>query len=150
MELDDVPPIIDWLITIPLWQRYRLTAEKARTQFERAFKQEDLLLVADLGQQNRACGFSWCMVSGAFGRSLYLRMIGVRQDCAGEGVGSVLLTYTEQIALTISEDLFLLTSDFNVDAQRFYRRHGYQQVGEIPGYVLPDVTELIFRKRLRP
>ncbi len=149
MELDDVPPIIDWLITIPLWQRYQLTADKARTQFEQAFKREDSLLVADLGQKNRACGFVWGVVGGGFGRSFYLRMIGVRQNCAGTGVGSALLTQTEQIALSTAGDLFLLVSDFNLDAQRFYRRHGYQQVGAIPGYVLPDVTELIFRKRLR-
>jgi hypothetical protein len=49
----------------------------------------------------------------------------------------------------VSSDLFLLVSDFNHDAQRFYQRQGYQQIGAIPGYVLPDVSELIFRKRFK-
>jgi ribosomal protein S18 acetylase RimI-like enzyme len=44
--------------------------------------------------------------------------------------------------------VFLLTSDFNEDAQAFYRRLGYQQVGAIPDYVVPGITELIFYKRL--
>jgi ribosomal protein S18 acetylase RimI-like enzyme len=84
---------------------------------------------------------------GAFGRSAYLRLIGVRPDKARSGIGAQLLNHIEQ---SISgTDLFLLVSDFNRDAQVFYRRQGYEQIGAIPGYVLPDVTELIFRKRLR-
>ena len=47
-----------------------------------------------------------------------------------------------------SSDLILLVSDFNEGAQRFYKRMGYEQIGAIPGYVLPDVAELIFRKAL--
>jgi hypothetical protein len=42
-----------------------------------------------------------------------------------------------------------LVSDFNVQAQRFYLRQGYTQVGVIDAYVLPDVAELLFRKRVR-
>ena len=57
-----------------------------------------------------------------------------------------LLTEVESQAK--SRDLFLLTSDFNEGAQRFYRRMGYTQIGAIPSYVVPDVTELIFRKQL--
>ena len=89
-------------------------------------------------------------MGGAFGRSLYLRLIGVRPDCAGSGIGSALLAEAERAALESGSDLFLLVSDFNADAQRFYRHHGYEQVGAITGYVLPDVSELIFWKRLRP
>jgi ribosomal-protein-alanine N-acetyltransferase len=45
--------------------------------------------------------------------------------------------------------MVLLCSDFNTEAQRFYRRAGYEQVGALPDYVVPGVAELIFRKRLR-
>jgi ribosomal protein S18 acetylase RimI-like enzyme len=45
-------------------------------------------------------------------------------------------------------DVFLLVSDFNTRAARFYQRLGYQQVGAIPDYVVSGITELIFRKRL--
>jgi ribosomal protein S18 acetylase RimI-like enzyme len=83
---------------------------------------------------------------GAFGRSEYLRLIGVRADCAARGLGAALLSEVE--ARATSRDLILLVSDFNEGAQRFYKRMGYAQIGAIPGYVLPDVTELIFRKLL--
>jgi hypothetical protein len=40
-------------------------------------------------------------------------------------------------------------SDFNVDAHRFYEKHGYVKVGALPKLVRPDVDELIYWKRLR-
>ncbi|MBZ0276943.1 MAG: GNAT family N-acetyltransferase [Anaerolineae bacterium] len=147
MTRDDVPVIVRWMVEIPLWQRYGLTVEKATSQFERAFERHDVLLAADHAGWS-ACGFAWCLPEGAFGRSMYLRLIGVHPEKAGSGVGGVLLTQAEREAAKTGRDLFLLVSDFNADAQRFYRHHGYEQIGAIPGYVLPDTAELIFRKRL--
>ncbi|HVU12606.1 MAG TPA: GNAT family N-acetyltransferase [Phototrophicaceae bacterium] len=141
---DDVPAISRWMVEMPLWKRYGVTEASASAQFNDALKRGDLLLVADADAA--ACGFAWCLRGGAFGRSDYLRLIGVRPDCAGQGIGAALLTEVEQQAH--SRDLFLLVSDFNEGAQRFYRRMGYEQLGAIPGYVVADVTELIFRKRL--
>lgn len=147
MASEDIAIVANWMLLIPLWQRYRVTAAAAQMQFEEGLKQQDILLVSDAGAENRACGFAWCLPKGAFGLSAYLRLIGVRQDQAGLGIGSVLLAETERAAAQHSKDLFLLVSDFNTDAQRFYRRHGYEHIGKIAGYVLPDVAELIFRKR---
>lgn len=145
---DDIPLLADWMVTVPLWQRYNLRVDQAAAQFETALRRGDILQVADLPEAP-ACGFAWGMIGGAFGRSVYLRLIGVRPDLAGHGVGAALLDNLEQIAAGVSSDLFLLVSDFNSDAQRFYRRQGYEHIGSIPAYVLPDVNELIFWKRLR-
>lgn len=142
MQPDDIATITSWMVETPLWQRYGVTAASASAQFAGALQHDDLVLV-----ESRLCGFAWCLRGGAFGRSDYLRLIGVRADCAGQGVGATLLSEIE--ARTVSRDLILLVSDFNEGAQRFYRRMGYEQIGAIPGYVLPDVTELIYRKRLR-
>ncbi|MEO8394872.1 MAG: GNAT family N-acetyltransferase [Chloroflexota bacterium] len=137
----DVPSIAHWMAEMPLWKRYGVTEAGAQAQFNDAISRGDLVLVAE-----KNCGFAWCARGGAFGRSDYLRLIGVRADCAGRGLGAALLSEVE--AQAKSRDLFLLVSDFNEGAQRFYRRMGYEQIGAIPGYVLPDVTELIFRKLL--
>ena len=143
----DIPLAVAWVIDQPLWRRYRLRFSPLCALMERALAQAHILLVADVAD-DRACGLAWCMPEGAFGRSAYLRLIGVREDRTGQGIGAALLGRTESLAARHCRDLFLLVSDFNVDAQRFYRRHGYEQVGAIPGYVLPDVTELLFHKRL--
>jgi len=148
MTIEDIATIVNWLVLVPLWQRYHVSIATVQAQFEEGLRQQDIMLVSDSGSDARACGFTWCLPRGAFGLSAYLRLIGVRQDQAKLGIGSALLVQTERMAADRSRDLFLLVSDFNVDAQRFYRRHGYEQIGQISGYVLPDVAELIFRKKL--
>jgi ribosomal protein S18 acetylase RimI-like enzyme len=109
----------------------------------------DLLLATadETADDGCMCGFAWALPTRAFGRSPYLRLIGVHSDRARSWVGARLLDAVEQRCG--ADDLFLLVSDFNTKAQAFYRHHGYMQVGVIPGCVLSDVTELIFRKRLR-
>ncbi len=149
MTHDDIPTLAAWMVKTPLWQRYHLTIERASANFETGLARGDVLLVADAGSDNIACGFAWCLQQGGFGRSMYLRLIGVRQERARAGVGAALMQAAEEAALTISHELFLLVSDFNLDAQRFYERHGYQRIGAIPGYVLPEVTELLYWKQLR-
>ena len=105
------------------------------------------LLTAD--SDTPACGFAWAIPNGAFGRSPYLRLIGVQPQATGAGIGGRLLRAIEERAAQVASDLFLLVSDFNIDGQRFYTAHGYTQIGAIADYVQIGVTELIFRKRLQ-
>lgn len=143
----DFPLLAAWMVETPLWQRYHLTTAKAILQFEEGLERGDWLITAD--GKSPACGFGWGIPRGTFGRSPYLRLIGVRPDLTGSGLGALLLGEIERRAAEVASDLFLLVSDFNEGAQRFYKKHGFEAIGAIPGYVLPDVTELIFRKTLR-
>src|SRR5207245_11626326 len=96
------------------------------------------------------CGFTWYVARGAFGLSGYLKLLGVSQALRGQGIGAALLAHTERQTLADGQDdLFLLVSDFNLRAQRFYDVHGYRRVGAIPDYVRPGITELIYRRRVR-
>ena len=147
MTAADVPLLSAWLVKLPLMQRYGQTRERATTSFKIALERGDWLLTADA--ESPACGFAWVMPRGVFGRSPYLRLIGVRAELEGRGIGALLLDAMEHRAGETADDMFLLVSDFNERAQRFYTRQGYEQVGALPGYVLPDVAELIFRKRLK-
>ncbi len=141
----DIPLVSAWIVTIPLWMRYGLTAEKLSGQLLNALGNEFLLTI---DTEETAVGLAWCIPRGGFGRSAYLKMLGVRPDHSGRGIGALLLDHLE--TLITSNDIFLLASDFNSDAHRFYQRQGYQQIGAIPDFVLPGVTELIFRKQVRP
>lgn len=146
MTVDDIAPLSQWMVTIPLWQRYNLTIERAALQFRTALDRNDVLLVLDEPERN--CGFAWVMPDAAFGRSAYLRLFGVHPNYANRGLGATLLQAVEQRVSGFSKDLFLLAADFNTAAQNFYRKQGYEQIGSISGYVLPEVSEYIFRKRL--
>ena len=38
----------------------------------------------------------------------------------------------------------------NVGARRFYERHGYRHVGDLPGLARPGIDEALYWKTLRP
>ncbi|MCC7447040.1 MAG: GNAT family N-acetyltransferase [Anaerolineae bacterium] len=148
MTAADIEPCATLMAKSPLWQRYGVTVASASARFESALRDGGIILVAD-GGDNQPLGFIWVVLRGAFNRSGYIPLIGVNAHQRGGGIGQQLLDAAEDRARqTAIHDMFLLCSDFNVDAQRFYQRQGYAQVGAIPDYVIPGITELIFHKRL--
>lgn len=148
MKLDDVLPIARWMSPVPLWQRYNLTIEVTTKQFETAINEQGLIVVIEIDKYSEPVGFAWYSRKGAFARSPYLKQIGVHPDVTGMGIGGHLLEYVEVDARQFSDQLFLLVSDFNTNAQKFYQRHGYKHIGTVPNYVLPDVDELLYHKHL--
>lgn len=142
---DDIPACAEIMARNPLWQRYGVTADSASRNLESGLQRGAVLFVAD--SDDGPAGFLWLEPVGAFARSGYIRLIGVRPDRQGQGLGRELMAHAERVLLEQADDVFLLVSDFNTSAQRFYQRLGYQQVGALQDYVLPGVAELIYRKR---
>ncbi len=142
----DIPACARLMAASPLWQRYGVTFESATARFSAGLAAGATILLADHG--DGVAGFVWCEPRGAFARSGYIPLIGVQPEGTGQGVGAALLAAAEAFFGQSASDVFLLVSDFNAGAQRFYARHGYRQVGALPDYVVPGVTELIYRKRL--
>jgi ribosomal protein S18 acetylase RimI-like enzyme len=132
----------------PLWQRAGLGAERAAAILTSAAAQGETVLVLDV--DGTLEGFAWIDPRGAFGRSGYLRMIAVAPSRRSAGHGTRLMQAFEGVAATQGADAFLLVSDFNLDAQRLYRRLGYDEVGRVPDYIMPGVVELLYWKRVRP
>jgi ribosomal protein S18 acetylase RimI-like enzyme len=131
----------------PLWQRAGLGAERMAGILTAAADRDETILVLDEGG---VIGFAWIDPRGCFGRSAYLRMIAVAPDRRSSGLGARLMDAFETVAATEDGNAFLMVSDSNTDAQRFYARRGYVEVGRVPGYVQPDVVELVFWKRVGP
>jgi GNAT superfamily N-acetyltransferase len=146
LERNDVGEVARLVAATPLWQRYGLTEEKAAAALVEGLDRGDALRVAD--EAGRPVGFFWVLARGMFGRSPYLKWIGVAPGSTGGGLGQLLLRGAEAAAAAVKPELFLLCSDFNGGARRFYEREGYRQVGELPAYVLPDVNEVLYFKRL--
>ncbi len=140
----DIPALAALMAGDPLWQRYAVTEAGATQRLQDGLARGATIAVAE--HMGRPVGFIWYVERGAFSRSGYVMLIGVNVELRGGGVGAALLAHAETAMFAQAHDVFLLVSDFNLAAQRFYRRLGYQQVGALPDYVTPGITELIFRK----
>ncbi len=146
MKADDIPACVRVLMENDLWRLYGITEHGAEQMLKKALSESEDILVAKINE--KTAGFAWWMAHGVFGRSAYLRLIGVLPEFQRMGIGKVLMHTVENMAARRTSDIFLLATDSNQSAQRFYQREGYQQIGAIPDYVINGITELIFYKKL--
>jgi GNAT superfamily N-acetyltransferase len=142
-----VPRLAAALAQLPLLQRYGRSEATLAADLSRALERGERLLLEEVEGAPR--GVCWLLTSGTFGMGGYLRLLAVIPGAHGQGVGATLLQAFEDEVGLVSRHAFLLVSDFNAGAQRFYERHGYQRIGALPGLVLPEVTELVYWKQLR-
>jgi ribosomal protein S18 acetylase RimI-like enzyme len=82
-------------------------------------------------------------------RGPYIQTFALGPAHQGRGAGATVMAFIEREARATAErNLWVAVSDFNVDAQRFYVRHGFAQTAAIPDLVRDGRTELLLRKRL--
>jgi ribosomal protein S18 acetylase RimI-like enzyme len=86
-------------------------------------------------------GWTW-------GRTGFVQTLWVREDLRGRGLGRRLLTAAEAEAARRGCREMQLDSH-SYQAPGFYRRLGYEQIGELPGWP-GDTTRIYFRKPLQP
>jgi ribosomal protein S18 acetylase RimI-like enzyme len=147
LTLADIPGIAPWVAATPLWQRYHVTAESFAQRLHAGLTEGATIYVAE--RDGVVIGFLWLVERGAFNRGGYVQLIGVQPGMQNAGVGFALMRFAEEKIFAQGQDLFLLVSDFNTNAQRFYQRLGYRQVGKLDDYVVPGVSELIYYKKHR-
>ena len=76
----------------------------------------------------------------------YIQTVCVRPDRQGEGLGSALIRFAEDRIFRDSPNVFMCVSSFNPRARQLYERLGYEQVGVLRGFVVPEHDELLLRK----
>jgi len=101
---------------------------------------------AVLGDQ--VAGFVVLLMQGALVG--YLQTICVAPERRGSGVGRALMDYAEDLVFARYANLFLMVSDFNAPAQRFYAQLGYEQVGVLRDYLVAGRSEILMRKTRGP
>lgn len=129
------------MASIEPWITLRRDLEAARRRF--ADPAMELFVPREDG---RPLGFMLCHPSGAMG-SPYIASLGLAAEARSRGVGRRLLEFAEQ-HYQGRRHIFLLVSSFNPRAKALYERVGYAQVGEIPGYVIAEASEILMHKRL--
>lgn len=158
MQAQDVDVCARIVAGDPLWQRYGVTVAGARRSFMTALagarphrpdgrasagRSGEIAVAVD---DRRVLGFIWFRVEGTFHHSGYVRWIAVARESRSRGVGERLMRHAERRIFRDGPNVFLTVSDFNTRAQAFYRRLGYRRVGAIADYVVPGITEYLYRK----
>jgi len=87
---------------------------------------------------NQIAGFVICSVKD---NSLYIHRLAVLPEYQGKKIGSTLLKYICEICLKQHMNCVTLqVKKFNIEAQRFYERHGFERIGSNgPNYVYKKV-----------
>lgn len=99
-----------------------------------------------LDESSHCLGYIWIALKGMFDHFPYCRLLAVRKECRGRGIGTALVKYYEMVGFANSTKLFILVSDFNSRAKKLYERLGYKQVGFIPDLFKNGVSEYILVK----
>ncbi len=130
----------------PLLARYGVTEEGLARDLQRGIDAGEGLLVCMTG--DAPVGFASFLVRGGLGVGGYLKLIALAPGHESGGRGQALLDEVEKRVALESRHMFLLVSDFNQRAQRFYERAGYVQRCALPAFVKPDIVEYLYWKRL--
>lgn len=80
----------------------------------------------------------------------YLELLGVAPWARKSGVGAALLAHVEPIVFARTKNLFACVSDFNEPARAFYKKHGFQEIGPMPDFLIPGSAEMLLRKTAGP
>ncbi len=151
MQSADIAAVTGLVLATPLWQRHGVEGTAFAARLAHGLDAAATILVAVAKRSDAApeeiAGFLWYVVDGAFVRSGYIMLIGIATAWQQRGIGRLLMDAAEAKLFCQVTDVFLLVSDFNEPAHRFYKALGYTQVGAIPDYVTPGIAELIYRKR---
>jgi GNAT superfamily N-acetyltransferase len=145
----DLPELARLVAASDLLRRYRMSETAALRSLSEAFDAGDLLLVGRT--PDVLAGVAWLSIAPrVLNGAAYLRLLLVAEAMRRSGTGSNLLAAAEARALVLANHLYLLTTTDNTAARRFYERHGYHHVGNLPGLVWPDLDEALYYKTLRP
>jgi len=80
----------------------------------------------------------------------YLKCIAVKEGWRNQHIGTKLISHIEKEIFSVHANVFLCVSSFNRKAQEFYKRLGYNVVGELKDYIIRGHSEILMRKTRGP
>jgi ribosomal protein S18 acetylase RimI-like enzyme len=140
-----VPALARLMTASPLLKRYGVTFPRSRSSLLEALRNRDQLVVAL--ESGEPLGLAWVITTRALDRAAYLRLLLVAEGQQSRGLGAALLVDAERRARASGcRHLVLLVTTANRRARIFYARHGYRHVGNLPGFVRPEIGESLYVK----
>lgn len=135
---------VDALVNSEIGAVYFSPEQRARAFLQEGLSKGEVFVALD---EHRNCvGYIWFTLNGAFYKFPYVLNIAIKNELRGRGIGKKLLSFFEDKGFEKASKLFLLVSDLNVTAKKFYHAMGYQEVGLIPDLIKKGVGECIMMK----
>jgi len=131
-----------FLATSEPWLTLRISEEQCR---KNCHNPEFLLFIAC--RNERPAGIILLDPHGIAG-SPYIKSIAVYAEFRGEGIGTMLLSFAEDIFRTEAKHFFICVSSFNKRARKLYERCGFQAVGEFRDFIIDGASEILMHKRI--
>ena len=129
------------------WITLGSTRQMARHFFKRHLSSGDCFVAT---KEKTVVGFIVFYPERGFPIGGYIKALGIHKQYRRKGIGTALMRFAEKRIFRHWPNVFLLVSDFNVQAQRFYKQLGYSKVGFIPDAVIRGHGEWIYRKTKGP
>ena len=174
-EPDEIPEICRLICEMSPWTDYEITADVLLKAFQTGSPRQLWVSVSPSGELAGTVSFrvnncyehllmrgGWPILAHKFGldenekdrdaprlpNGAYVHNLAVFPGHQGKGVGEALLHEAERQAREHGDRMFLMVSDFNPRAQKFYERQGYEFLGAIPDCIAPGKAEHVMMKIL--
>lgn len=142
-RVKDVDECLNCIKNSSLWDAY-FANNRNPNMMKEAIKRKEIFGAYN---KNDICiGIMGVVEKGCFGSFNYLSLLSVKSRYRNKGIGKMFLNKFEQNGFTNSDRVFVLCSDFNKDAQRFYMKNGYQECGKIRSLFKIGIDEHMFVK----
>ena len=122
-----------------LWDEYFKANASLKFILEDMISEKQIYVASN--KNDRCIGFMGIINNGCFRIFTYLAILAVKKKYRNKGIGKALLNKFEDIGFKREERVFILVSDFNQSAQKFYQKLGYKKVGNIPDLFKLGVSE---------
>ena len=126
-----------------LWDAY-FKDKPDPSSIKEAIRRKEIYVA--LNQNDKCIGFMGIVENGCFGNFQYLSILSVKKRYRNKEVGKLLLNKFEQMGFKKADRIFVLCSDFNVAAQKFYKRNDYFECGKIRDLFKKGISEHLFVK----
>jgi ribosomal-protein-alanine N-acetyltransferase len=80
--------------------------------------------------------------------SPYIKSIAVCPEYRGEGIGSALLSFAEDLFRGRARYIFICVSSFNSKARKLYKKCGFRVAGKFRDYIIDGAAEILMMKHL--
>jgi ribosomal protein S18 acetylase RimI-like enzyme len=135
---------VEALVHSELAKVYYPTKESAESLLKDGIAKQEIYVALD--ERFECVGYIWFALSKMFYKFPYVCQIAVRKEFRGQGIGTKLLSFVEEIAFKDCQKLFITVSDFNKRAKKLYQEIGFDEVGFVPDLFKDGIAEHVMVK----